>query len=98
MGKLTFSKPDNDTFPLLRLALEAIASGGAVPAVLNAANEVAVSAFLNRKIGFCGIFELVEEVVTCLRTDAAGAYSIDAVFEYDSLARSYANEQLSRRA
>ena len=63
VGKLTFAKPDMETFTLLPLAIKAIKIGGAVPGVLNAANEVAVAAFLNKKISFVGIFELVEKTV-----------------------------------
>lgn len=63
IGKLTFAKPDTDTFSLLKLATDAISIGGAVPGVLNFANEVAVAAFLNREISFTGIFELVEKTV-----------------------------------
>ena len=63
VGKLTFARPDMDTFRLLPLAIKAIKMGGAVPGVLNAANEVAVAAFLNKQISFVGIFELVEKTV-----------------------------------
>ena len=63
VGKLTFARPDMDTFRLLPLAIRAIKMGGAVPGVLNAANEVAVAAFLNKQISFVGIFELVEKTV-----------------------------------
>ena len=70
-GKLTFMKPDFDRFPLLRLAYEAAEKGGLVPAILNAANEVAVKAFLNREIRFCGIGEIVEKTVMKFTTEAA---------------------------
>jgi 1-deoxy-D-xylulose-5-phosphate reductoisomerase len=52
IGSLTFRKPDHDSFPCLSYAYEAIRAGGTVPAVLNAANEVAVHAFLDKRIGF----------------------------------------------
>lgn len=97
VGKMTFAKPDTDTFVLLRLALDAIAKGGAVPAVLNAANEVAVAAFLNRKLSYIGIFDLVSETVERL-SDAAHIASIDDVFAFDNAARRLANEILDRRA
>ena len=97
IGKLTFSKPDTKTFVLLQAALDAIASGGAVPAVLNAANEVAVDAFLHRKLSFTGIFDVVTETVGEL-SDAAHIHSIDDVFAFDIAARKLANEILSRRA
>ncbi len=60
IGQLTFEAPDPVRFPALRLVQEALDLGGAAPTVLNAANEVAVAAFLDRKIGFGGIARLVE--------------------------------------
>ena len=62
VGKLTFSKPDYEAFPLLRLAREAIGEGGAMPAVLNASDEVAVEAFLAEKLSFLGISDAVSRV------------------------------------
>ena len=59
VGKLTFAKPDKQTFVLLDKAFEAITKGGALPAILNAANEEAVAAFLNKKIRFCDIERVV---------------------------------------
>ena len=76
---LTFEAPDEDRFPALRLAREALAKGGAAPAVLNAANEVAVEAFLARKIGFLDIARAVE---TCLeKADAKGLLTKVATLE-----------------
>ena len=63
VGKLTFAKPDTDTFTLLALAFDVIAKGGALPAVLNASNEEVVAAFLNKKIKFHQIPDLVSETV-----------------------------------
>ncbi len=97
VSKMTFAKPDTDTFVLLRLALESIAKGGAVPAVLNAANEVAVAAFLKKRLSFTGIFDLVGETVERL-SDAAHISSIDDIFAFDGAARRLANELLDRRA
>jgi 1-deoxy-D-xylulose-5-phosphate reductoisomerase len=68
-GPLAFERPDLTRFPALRLAMAALAEGGAMPAVLNAANEVAVDAFLNRRIAFPAIPALVEAVCE----QAAGA-------------------------
>ena len=62
VGKLTFMKPDYEAFPLLRLAREAIGKGGAMPAVLNAADEVAVEAFLDERLSFLGISDVVSRV------------------------------------
>lgn len=98
VGALTFQKPDLDTFTLLRLALDSIAVGGAVPATLNAANEIAVSAFLNRKIGFHDVFEVVEDSVSALRETAKKAHTIQEIFEFDSSARSIARELVAKRA
>ena len=95
VGKLTFSHPDTETFVLLRLALDAIGKGGALPAVLNAANEVAVAAFLERKLSFVGIFDLVTQTVE--RLDAAKNTSdIDDILAYDREARALANEILKQ--
>ncbi len=96
VGKMTFAKPDTDTFVLLRLALDAIEKGGALPAVLNAANEVAVSAFLHHKLTFTGIFDVVTETVTALEA-AKSATSIEDIFAFDSEARTLANENLKRQ-
>ena len=66
LSQITFGKPDMETFVLLRLALDCMKAGGAMGAVLNAANEIAVSAFLSEKIGFTDIFDCVTEAVTSL--------------------------------
>ena len=95
VGKLTFAKPDLDTFVLLKLALESIARGGAVPAVLNAANEVAVDAFLHHRLSYTGIFDLVSETVERL-PDAARISTVDDIFTFDGAARRLANEILDR--
>ncbi|AIT79303.1 1-deoxy-D-xylulose-5-phosphate reductoisomerase [Novosphingobium pentaromativorans] len=63
IGELTFRKPDEERFPATRLAREAAQAGGGIPAVLNAANEVAVAAFLNGQIGFTRIAAHVEDVL-----------------------------------
>lgn len=60
LGQITFEKPDVETFPGLGLAYEALAAGGSMPTVYNAANEKAVSLFLDRKIGYLQIAELIE--------------------------------------
>lgn len=94
VGKLTFSKPDPETFVLLQAALDAISAGGAVPAVLNAANEVAVAAFLKGKLGYTGIFDVVTETVVRL-SDAKKIASIDEIFAFDAAARRMADELLT---
>ncbi len=92
--KLTFAKPDTETFILLQLALDSIAAGGATPAVLNAANEIAVGAFLNRKLSFTDIFDVVEKTVKNL-SDAKHISSIDDIFAFDAAARRLAEEYVS---
>ncbi|MCK5912928.1 MAG: 1-deoxy-D-xylulose-5-phosphate reductoisomerase, partial [Desulfuromusa sp.] len=62
IGKLSFSQPDTERFPCLQLAYDALAMGGTVPAVMNAANEIAVEAFLNNKLSFLGISKVIEKV------------------------------------
>ena len=66
IGRLTFERADLQRFPALGLAIEALRSGGGAPTALNAANEVAVSAFLNRKISFTGIARLVEGTLAAM--------------------------------
>ena len=88
LSKLTFKRPDTDTFALLACAVYAIESGGALPAVLNAANEVAVDAFLNEKIGFYDITESVCETVKAL-SDAKSVHSLDGILDYDRTAREH---------
>ncbi len=63
IGRLDFERPDLQRFPALRLARETLESGGAAPVILNAANEVAVDAFLKGRIGFCEISSLVEQAL-----------------------------------
>ena len=66
MGQLTFFEPDVEKFPCLRLAREALEQGGSASVVLNAANEVAVAAFLEGKIGFTRIAELIERALNTI--------------------------------
>jgi 1-deoxy-D-xylulose-5-phosphate reductoisomerase len=85
---LTFSPPDEDRFPCLRLAREAAATGGTVPAVLNAANETAVALFLDKKIDFPAIASIVEQCVHEHRRNLSP--TLDHVLEADAWARSAA--------
>ena len=91
LGGLTFQDPDMAKFPCLTLAYRAGDTGGTLPAVLNAANEVAVAAFLDRKIGFAAIPEIIEQ--TMLRHDTLGAPGLDDILIADMEAR-LAAEQL----
>lgn len=94
LGSLTFEEPDLERFPALRLAQDALKVGGAAPNVLNAANECAVSAFLEHRISFPTIVEIVE--VSLERADNAGllveAGDVDHVLEVDRVARQLACE------
>lgn len=92
IGRLDFEAPDPVRFPALRLAREALDAGGARPAILNAANEVAVEAFLQRRIGFLEIAAIVEHIVTCY--DPAAPDSVDAVLGIDAEARILAGERV----
>ena len=93
LGALHFAPPDNDNFPLLPLAFKAVKEGGAVPAVLNAANEVAVAAFLAERLSFLGIGEVVQETVERLGA-ASGAHTLDDILSYDKEARRMADSLL----
>jgi 1-deoxy-D-xylulose-5-phosphate reductoisomerase len=85
LGQLTFELPDPERFPALRIARAALEEGGAAPTILNAANEVAVAAFLDGMIGFLDIASIVEE---CLATLAHGKIvTLDDVHEADRGAR-----------
>ncbi|MFL9711498.1 1-deoxy-D-xylulose-5-phosphate reductoisomerase [Methylobacillus sp. Pita1] len=90
VGRLDFEAPDTSRFPCLRLAFDALRHGGTAPAILNAANEVAVDAFLNGNIGFQDIPRLIEAVLTAMDIEAVS--SVSQLVEADSLARSHAME------
>lgn len=85
VATLNFEKPDYARFPCLALAMKALAEGGVASATLNAANEIAVEAFLNRRIGFMAIAQTVDAVLNAL--DNRSAASLDVVLEADAAAR-----------
>ena len=95
LGRLTFGRPDTEVFPLLALARTAISKGGALPCVLNAANEIVVAAFLAESIRFCQIPELVGRVVEELSYVSAW-HSYDQLMEADALARETAKRYLNQ--
>jgi 1-deoxy-D-xylulose-5-phosphate reductoisomerase len=96
VGKLTFETPDPERFPALRLAREALAQGGGSPTVLNAANETAVSAFIDGRIGFLDIAATVEETLEAMPVGRLD--SLDDVYQIDHEARTIAAENTARRA
>jgi 1-deoxy-D-xylulose-5-phosphate reductoisomerase len=99
LGALSFEAPDEDRFPALRLARDVLAAGGSASTVLNAANEVAVQAFLDGRIGFLGIADLVEATLgRSAHISAALPDSVDEVLAIDAEARAIALSQLLRFA
>lgn len=92
-GRLDFEAPDTDAFPCLALARAALVAGGTAPALLNAANEVAVSAFLQGQLRFLAIPALVEHVLAKL--PAADAASLDVLRDADARARDVATQALT---
>jgi len=94
IGRLDFEAPDDVRFPALRLARQAAQAGGATPAILNAANEVAVAAFLKGAIGFLDIAMIVEDVLN--RYSAPEPRQIDDVLEADAQARKMAGHVMER--
>jgi 1-deoxy-D-xylulose-5-phosphate reductoisomerase len=95
LGELTFFEPDEERFPATRLAREAIEAGGAAPATLNAANEIAVEAFLSGKIGFTRIAALVEETLQGSNL-APPPTTLEEVLSVDRAARRQAQVLLER--
>jgi len=92
VGALTFEPVDLDAFPALRLAREAAASGGTAPCVLNAANEVAVHAFLDGRIAFTGIAAVIERVLE--EMPARPVTHFDDLFATDAEARQRSEDQV----
>ncbi len=92
LGRLDFEAPDEERFPALRLAREALETGESAPIVLNAANEVAVAAFLERRIGFLEITNLVEEALETY--PHRPVRSLEEVIAVDAEARRLVTERL----
>ena len=92
VGNLTFAKPDLDTFPCLRVCIDALKQGGLAPAAANGANEQAVSLFLQEKIGFLDLPHLVEAAVA--RQPAAAGDTLESVLEADQAARRFVLESI----
>ena len=91
IARLDFEEPDTQRFPCLRLAFDAVAAAGVAPAVLNAANEVAVDAFLNKQLAFVRIPEIIETVLS--QNIEGDLDSVDGLMAIDQAARA-ATEQL----
>ena len=91
--KLDFEEPDYDRFPCLRLARDAMARGGTAPAILNAANEVAVAAFLAEEIGFMAIPQLIEHALSSVT--AHDADDVDIVLADDEIARDHVRQKIA---
>lgn len=94
-GNLSFEKPDYTRFPALKMAFSALEQGGMQPAVLNAANEIAVEAFLDGRIGFCDMSSIVAEVL-----DAGidgDDLELDQILAADSQARKLAEQEVAGR-
>jgi 1-deoxy-D-xylulose-5-phosphate reductoisomerase len=96
VARLDFSAPDTVRFPALRLAREALSAGAGVPTILNAANEIAVEAFLQRRIGFLDIAGTVAQVLDAMGTQPAD--TLDEVLALDADARRTAEQLATARA
>ena len=97
IGQLTFEAPDIGRFPALRLARAAIQDGGAKPAILNAANEIAVAAFLAGAIGYLDIAALVEQTLDGYNANSTMT-SLENLFSIDAAARAYSRELMKKVA
>ncbi len=94
IGQLSFERPDAQRFPCLGLAYAALREGGTSPAVLNAANEIAVAAFLEGKLRYTAIPQVIQQALAC--TPAVAADSLEAVLEADRRARLAASDCVAR--
>jgi len=92
LGKFTFSPPDFGKFPCLKMAYEAAKKGGSAPVALNAANEVAVLAFLDKKIKFTRIPSIIEKVLSSHKTNSEP--SLNEILEIDAWARQQAGRHI----
>ncbi len=94
VAKLDFEQPDLERFPCLRLCYQAIKTGGSASIVLNAANEVAVAAFLEEKIGFTDIAYLIEKTLNKISI-TQDINSLESILEVDATARTITNEYIA---
>jgi 1-deoxy-D-xylulose-5-phosphate reductoisomerase len=96
LGSLTFEEVDHDAFPCLDLCFQAARAGGTAPCILNAANEVAVHAFLTERLAFTGIAEVIDATLQAMPGGPVRAF--ESLFEADRTARELATEQIGARA
>ncbi len=94
VGRLDFERPDEERFPCLRLAREAMAAGGTAPAILNAANEVAVDAFLSRQARFLDIPRLVADSLESIQSEKAD--TLESILAADEAARQFVSSRVSQ--
>jgi 1-deoxy-D-xylulose-5-phosphate reductoisomerase len=99
LNKLTIEAPDPQRFPCLDLAQTCLRQGGLAPTILNAANEVAVQAFLGRRIGFLDIARVVEDTLSARTANSAGIpRDVDGILDADRQARDLADTICRRMA
>jgi 1-deoxy-D-xylulose-5-phosphate reductoisomerase len=96
IGSLTFEEVDRAAFPCLDLCLQAARAGGTAPCVLNAANEVAVHAFLSGRLSFTGIADVIDATLQAM--PGGPVHAFDSLFEADRAARELAGERIGARA
>jgi 1-deoxy-D-xylulose-5-phosphate reductoisomerase len=94
LASLTFEKPDFNRFPALKLAYAVAKTGGTAPAVFNAANEVAVDAFLKGSVRFTGITDIIEDAVA--KIAVVSSPKLDDILQADSEARKIAGERIGQ--
>lgn len=98
VGRLDFQEPDLERFPCLRLAWQALGAGQAASIALNAANEIAVAAFLAGRLRFTGIAEIIDSVLSATAAQATLPRSLEEVLLLDSVARDCARTGIAQRA
>jgi len=98
IGQLTFEEPDIRRFPCLGVAQDCLRAGGLAPTIMNAANEVAVEAFLARRIGFLDIARVIADTLADRRASTSNASDIEGILAVDRLARDIAGETCRRMA
>jgi 1-deoxy-D-xylulose-5-phosphate reductoisomerase len=95
VARLDFEQPDLQRYPCLKLAYEAIQAGGTASVILNAANEVAVDAFLSEQLAFTGIARVVDETLQRLPVEEAG--DLDTLLDIDRQGRAVAEQVVQNR-